>query len=254
MNTSFRSVAANRFDRNFGGTDKGTADPYISGYHFVMFHVLPSKLYDFITKNDAFGSAAHFTSKQDIKNVLSGSNVSLTPVGGTLNGTEFIGLGGTKWGAPTSLDYGNSLTMRFVEFSGTPLLAIFHSWVRMIREYRTGTSALQGSDYSKSSYASTILYWTTKPDGYTVEYAAAFTGAWPTKDPQDLYTGDLASNEKLELDMEFRFDYPWHETWVRDQCQRYASTFAAEGVRIHGGAKIGSSVQAANPNILAHSS
>ena len=45
--------------------------------------------------------------------------------------------------------------------------------------------------YNKENYGATLAYWTTKPDGVTVEFAAIYTGMFPTKDPMDLFSGDV---------------------------------------------------------------
>lgn len=223
MLTSFAAAVENRFDRNFGGTVKGTADPYISGYSFIYFKYLPLPLGPTL-QNDSIAALT----LPEAQRLLSGSMLSLTPPGGTMNRTEFQGLGGTKWTAPTNFDYTNTLTIRFLEFSGAPILTIFNNWFRLIREYRTGTSGLVGPAYNKSTYASTILYWTTKPDGVTVEYSACYTGVYPTKDPQDLFAGDITASDKLEIDMEFSIDWAWKEAWVRAECSAMALLFKSE--------------------------
>jgi hypothetical protein len=164
-----------------------------------------------------------------------------------MNRAEFTGLGGSKWSVPTNMDYGNTLSVRFLEYSRLPIFHIFHSWFRLMREYRTGTSMLTGSaasdatpnQYTKKSYSGTMLYWTTKPDGVTVEYSAAYTGVFPTKDPQDSFPGDVSAVDKLEIDMEFSLDWIWREKFVRDECQFWANVFHAEGVQRHGGIKLG---------------
>jgi hypothetical protein len=158
-------------------------------------------------------------------NFLESSCLSVTPPGGTLNKTEFQGIGGTKWSVPTNIDYTNSVSMKFLEFTHLPVANIFHAWVRMIRDYKTGTSHLHDSDsaYTKSAYAGSLLYWTTKPDGVTVEYSAAYTGLFPSKDPQDLFTSDVSSIDKLEVDMEFNVDWIWHEDWVHTKAQTAAT-------------------------------
>lgn len=227
MHSSFANAANNHFDRNFGGTDKGVADGYVTGYQFIYFYQLPQLLSTYTRYN---GDVQNIGSNGDIQKLLSGSCLAVTPPGGTLNKTEYTGLGGTKWSIPTNIDYGNTLTAKFLEFSGTPILHIFHSWFRMIREYRTGTSPLGGAvngGYTKSNYSGTMFYWTTKPDGQTVEYAACYTGMFPTKDPQDLFAGDVTAVDKLEIDMEFSLDYVWREKWVTDWCRSKALEFRA---------------------------
>lgn len=232
MHNSFRNLAANGFDRNFGGTDKGTADPYVSGYHFVLFKTLPPPLISFI-KHD--NSATLYTSIGEVQNVLSGACQAVTTPGGTMNKTEFPTLGGGKFSVPTNMDYGNTLTIRFLEYSSLPILQIFHSWFRMIREYRTGTTPLtSGFPYTKSNYTSSVLYWTTKPDGLTVEYSAYYTGVFPTKDPQDSFPGDLATVDKVEIDMDFSIDWVWKEPWVRSLAQTWAAEFRTKGDNYHG--------------------
>ena len=237
MNNSFKVVAENPYDRRFGGTSAGVADPYISGYHFIYFKKLPPQLTDYIGYVDRGGETstqAGLGKEGDVQNLLSASCLSVTPPGGTLNKTEFTGLGGTKWSVPTNFDYGNTLTVKFLEFSSTPIMKIFHGWIKMIRDYRTGVSNLQGDDYTKGKYAGTMLYWTTKPDGKTVEYSACYTGAFPTKDPQDLYSGDIGAYDKVEVDMEFSIDWAWHEKWVKDECQTHADRLFKAGAAVHG--------------------
>ena len=214
IKNSFVNAANNRLTRNFGGTVAGVADPYITGYHFIYFAILPPKLAEY----------AHMDIN-DIRNLLSGSCLSVTPPGGTLNKVEFAGLGGIKWSVPGSIDYGTSVTVKFLEFRGTPLLNIFHGWMKMMRDYRSGTANI-GADselgYTTSDYAALMYYWTTAPDAKTVEYYAAYDGMFPTKDPQDLFTSDVETVGRLDEKIEFNCDYVWNEQWVKEKCQMLA--------------------------------
>ena len=216
VKNSFTNVTNNRLSRNFGGTVAGVADPYVTGYHFIWFAKLPSQLENFTTMGKT----------TDIANFLSGACLSVTPPGGTLNKVEFTGLGGVKWAVPGNVDYGNSVSIKFLEFNGTPLLDIMHGWVKMIRDYRSGVSNLVDTDalngYTKSTYAGLMYYWTTAPDAKTVEYFAAYDGVFPTKDPQDLFASDVETVGRLDTEIEFNVDYVWHEDWVKDKCQKYA--------------------------------
>ena len=218
IKNSFVNVANNRLTRNFGGTIGGVADPYLTGYHFIYFATLPA----------ALPTYTKFSSIGDIQNILAGGCLSVTPPGGTLNKVEFTGLGGVKWAVPGNVDYGNSVSVKFLEFNGTPMLNIFHGWVKLIRDYRTGVTDLvdgdQGDGYSKSKYAGIMFYWTTAPDAKTVEYYAAYDGVFPTKDPQDLYTSDVETIGRLDVEIEFNVDYIWHEDWVKAKCQSLADT------------------------------
>lgn len=226
MKTCFAALGTNKFSRKFGGTTYGVADPYISGYGFIHFSVLPPNLATYVKNagNNDFSNA-------EITSILSAACLSVTPPGGTLNKVEFSGLGGVKWAVPTNIDYGNSVSMKFLEFNHTPILDIFHGWVRMIRDYRLGISNLEdsisGATYSNTTYSAVVFYWTTAPDGRTIEYYACYDGLFPNKDPQDLYSFDIENIGKLEVEIEFNVDYMWREPWVYNKCKSLQDAFTA---------------------------
>ena len=221
IKNSFVNATTNRLSRNFGGTVAGVADPYLTGYHFIYFAKLPASL------------ASYSSGLEDgeIKNLLAGACLSVTPPGGTLNKVEYTGLGGVKFAVPGNIDYGNSVSVKFLEFNKLPVFNIMHGWVKMIRDYRTGVSNLvetaDGMGYSKSTYAGLMYYWTTAPDAKTVEYFACYDGLFPTKDPQDLFTSDVETIGRLDIEIEFNVDYIWHEDWVKSKCQEYADNIFA---------------------------
>lgn len=218
MKTSFKNLTSNLMNRKFGGTTVGVADPYVTGYHFIWFDKLPSALTNYTSRG-----ISGLDSIGDIQKILAASCLSVTPPGGTLAKVEFTGLGGIKWAVPGNIDYGNSVSVKFLEFSKTPILDIMHSWVKMIRDYRTGVTELEDGDegigYSNRTYAATMFYWTTAPDAMSIEYYAAYDGVFPTKDPQDLFSSDIETIGKLDIEIEFNCDYPWHEPWVKDKIE-----------------------------------
>jgi hypothetical protein len=224
MKYSFAELGQNILTRKFGGTNIGTAEPYISGYFFVWFDYLPATL---INYTGDFNSGIDEPS--DIQNILAASCTGCTPPGGTLNKVEYTGLGGVKWAVPGHIDYQNSVSLKFIEFYRTPILDIMHGWVKMIRDYRTGTTDLEsnedGSGYTKRDYAGTLYYWTTTPDAKNVEYFACYDGIFPAKDPQDLYHGDVETVGRLDVEIEFNVDYIWHEPWVKEKCKNLVSVF-----------------------------
>ena len=221
IKNSFVNATTNRLSRNFGGTVAGVADPYLTGYHFIYFAKLPA----------ALASYSSGLEDGEIKNLLAGACLSVTPPGGTLNKVEYTGLGGVKFAVPGNIDYGNSVSVKFLEFNKLPVFNIMHGWVKMIRDYRTGVSNLvetaDGMGYSKSTYAGLMYYWTTAPDAKTVEYFACYDGLFPTKDPQDLFTSDVETIGRLDIEIEFNVDYVWHEDWVKSKCQEYADNIFA---------------------------
>lgn len=223
---SFAAAAtgSNRFTRKFGTDGGNEVQPYLSGRGFIEITGLPSVLPTAVNypKNQLRPLGLDIIS---IKHLLEANNLSLTPPGKTVNTTEFTGLGGITWGVPTNVQTDGTISLRFLELANTPILSIFHGWTRLISDSRAGVSLLVGdSTYTKQNYACNIFYWTTQPDGITIDYSACFTGAFPLKDPSDLFGYDLASIDKVEIDMDFRFDYMFEEPWVYDACNNFANT------------------------------
>lgn len=225
MKYSFAELGTNFLTRKFGGTSYGVADPYVTGYHFIWFSKLPEDLPKYTADYNS-----GLSNIDSIHNILAASCLSVTPPGGTLNKIEFTGLGGIKWSVPGNIDYGTSVSIKFLEFNKTPILDIMHGWVKLIRDYRTGVTELidgsEGDGYTKSKYAGLMYYWTTAPDAKTVEYFACYDGMFPLKDPQDLFSSDVETIGRLDLEIEFNVDYTWREPWVLKQCQNFAETFA----------------------------
>lgn len=228
-NNSFAPMfnKSNRFSRRWSGTARNAVDPYITGYFFVHYSYLPEQLGKVVAHA---GGPDGLSDNGDIASTLSSSCLSVTLPGGTVNKAEFIGLGGIKWSAPTNVDYDNICSMRFLEASSCPILGIMHGWVRMMRDYRAGVSTLDKSEwgnlnYQKANYASTMYYWTTKPDGRNVEFYSCLTGMFPLKDPMDQFGHDLSAIDKLEIDIDFNCDYVWRQPWTKSRCQDLANNF-----------------------------
>ncbi len=235
MKYSFAELGQNILTRKFGGTTVGVADPYVTGYHFIWFDKLPPGLVTYVSQG-----ISGLSNLGEIQSVLAASCLSVTPPGGTLNKIEYTGLGGVKWAVPGNVDYGNTVSVKFLEFNKTPILDIMHSWVKLIRDYRTGITELvdgdEGEGYTKKKYSGLMYYWTTAPDAKTIEYYAAYDGVFPAKDPQDLYTSDVETVGRLDIEMEFNVDYAWHEPWVLSKCNTFvdAITQSAETVKGYG--------------------
>ncbi len=214
---AFSNVQSNVLSRRWGGHTTGVADPYITGYHFIWFDKMPNIPFD---SEPVTGGL----NQSETPLILAATCTGVTPPGGTLNKVEFTGLGGVKWAVPGNLDYGNSVSVKFQEMQGLPVTTIMHRWIKMMRDYRTGVAGEPLSDqnegttaYTKTNYSAVLYYWTTAPDGKTIEYYAAYDGVFPTKDPADLYASDVESIGKLDVEIEFNVDYVWHENWVYEK-------------------------------------
>ncbi|MCK9597025.1 hypothetical protein M0R19_07610 [Candidatus Pacearchaeota archaeon] len=197
---SFANLYANPFTKTFGGTNKGTADPFISGYFGCYFQDIPPKLSDNLL---GFGDGG-------VNKILSAVALSVTVPAVAINKTTFTGIGGKKWSVISNIDVGDSLTVRFTEFSGVPIGKILYAWGRIGRSIRHHTSALACGEYTKSQYAASLYYWTMRPSMNPcisdIEIAFCFTGCFPNKVPLDSYGGDVATNDKVEIDVDFNVD------------------------------------------------
>lgn len=218
-------TAKNAFSRKFG-TTKNTVDPLITGYHFTYWAKVPSfSLADYNPGGVVAG---------DIPNLLASLCLAVTLPPVTINQADFQGLGGIQWSVPTSITDDNNCSMRFLETSGTPILTIFHNWIRMIRNYKYGASDLTGTgttdSYSKANYSATVLYWTTEPNGQQMEFSSCLTGLFPTKDPKDSFSHDLAAIDKLEIDIDFHVDRVYREPWVYNACKNYNENYRLSGI------------------------
>ena len=66
----------------------------------------------------------------------------------------------------------------------------------------------------KEKFAGTAYYWTTNPSVDAIEYYACYDGVFPTKDPQDLYSGDVETVGRLDIEQEFKFDYIFKQLFL----------------------------------------
>jgi hypothetical protein len=230
MKYSFSELGTNILTRKFGGTKVGVAEPYLTGYHFIWFDILPPDLPKYVQELNSISSTS------EIRNILAASCLSVTPPGGTLNKVEFTGLGGVKWNVPGNIDYGTEVSIKFLEFAKTPILDIMSSWFKLIRDYRTGVTDLVSGDtglgYSKANYSGLMYYWTTAPDAQSIEYFACYDGVFPTKDPADLFTSDVETVGRLDIEIPFNVDYAWREPWVRTKCEGFIGMFTASKEKV----------------------
>jgi hypothetical protein len=224
MNNSFAPIVNNKFSRKWSG-NLGAVDPYITGHFFTRWVNLPPNLGDAIGHP---GDNAGVGGGTNVAQILEATCLSVSNPASTVNRAEFTGLGGTRWAVPTNVDEDNTITCRFLEFSSLPIYSIMHGWVRLIRDYRTGTAEFLRDEYTHSSYAAAMYYWTTRPDGQTIEYYSCFTGIFPLRDPADLFGSDITTYDKVEIDIDFNVHWRYHEPWVKTKCQTYMSALNSD--------------------------
>ena len=208
---------SNQFSRRWGANNSNdSVDPYITGYSFIYFRHFP----DFsalMPKNMKIQPG-------QAKKALHSSCTSVVVPGATLNKAEFNGLGGIKFFYPTNADWDNTVSLRFTEWSGAPIHNIIHAWVKMISDYRSGIN-VSPSPPTKANFTASMLYWTTKPDGVSVDFHSLITGMFPVKDPSDQFGHDFTTIDKLELDIDFSCDVIYQEDFTYEECSKQALAY-----------------------------
>lgn len=209
--------------KTFGGTKIGTADPVITGYGGIYFDELPDGL-----------SSNLDLSTDEITKLLVSSSLSITVPSITLNKTTLNGIGGKKWSVITNVDVGDSISIRFTEWSSLPLAKIFYAWTDIARSPRHHSSKYNSyKEYTKSAYSCTIYYWMTTatmdPSADAIEIAFAFTGCFPDKVPTDAFGLDVNTNDKVEHDITFNVDEMFCSLdpdgeWLLRRCETIAKT------------------------------
>jgi hypothetical protein len=225
----------NLFNRRFN-LGLNQEDAYVSGYFGVKF-LFSSQVAKAI--KEAADLTAHINKTWD-ENTLSKMFSSLTEAvtalpGGTLNVAEIVGQGGVKWGAPTSIDFGDTVTLRMRELSNMPVRKAVTGWTNLVRHTNTGASPLRNEggingDYTKSNFSADLLYWTLKPNARDVEFACIMKGVYTTTDLSSQIGTNLTTVDGLAFDVNLHVDTLYWDSVVKAQAQAEVERFHAQGV------------------------
>lgn len=195
----------------FGGNDQ-FIDPYTTGYHYITFYP-PSKL------------------QSNYGKFLTTVCLSVNIPGITVNTVEYNGTNNMHWAYPGTVEYDDRrFTCKFIEFAGLPILEIMGSWVNIFRNMIYGISDPENGGTSQLDFKGRAIYATTLFDGKTVQYAAAFTGVFPTKIPTDAFSSDKTTHEKVEHDIQFSFDQMYTGSNVISAASNLVSTYTDSSV------------------------
>jgi len=233
----------NTFNRRFAKAIN-SEDAYQSGYFYIYFFnqskalnnikLVWDKLFGGIASEGGDSAAAN-KKGSDLKDfkLLSATCTAVSSLpGGTLNKSTITALGGTKWGAISGVDYGDTTSLRFIELANLPASKFISAWVNLIRDRNTGLSRLNTPDggptanYGKNEFSVDMCYFTTKPNGKEIEFAAIMEGLYPLKDPMDLYAHDLSAVDSLQIDIDFHVDSIWWDNKAMTKAQEVLSNHA----------------------------
>jgi hypothetical protein len=179
-------------------------DPFITGYAFIVWTKLPL-FFD--------ASRQTFFKNMSQKNFKSFSGLSDI----NLNSDNMqSGFGADEYGVPTVINKeNNTFTLRHYELQGSPIRDMYQYWVTGIRDIETNVATYHGKildgslKYSARNHTGELLYIVTDPSGALggssgIEFAAYFTGVYPTKIPMDHLNYSSGDHSLVEIDIEFR--------------------------------------------------
>lgn len=217
MPNPFLNSKFNKYDhpdslRTIFGGNSTFIDPYTTGYHYISFY-LPQKL------ENSYGK------------FLNTVCLSVTIPGITVNTIEYNGTNNAHWIYPGTVEYDDRrFTCKFIEFAGLPILEIMGSWVNIFRNMIYGIADPDNGGTSQVDFKGRALYATTLFDGKTVQFAAAFTGVFPTKIPTDAFSSEKTSHEKVEHDIQFSFDQMYTGSNAITSAQNFVDTFRGNSI------------------------
>jgi hypothetical protein len=203
-------------------------DPFVSGFSFIKWIVLPTWL------KAKYSYFAGITEK-NLKSFNGNDDVEISPIGVqigfTSNESQFAGAIGTK---------GQGFTMGHNEFSGSPVSAAYNYWVSSIRDPHSGIAsyvAETGTPYSARNHSGELLYVVLKPSagkvGATardlsadIESATYYTNVVPLKIFRSHLNFTAGTQENTPLEQTFMADR-WFGAGVLEYAAATLSSFAS---------------------------
>jgi hypothetical protein len=201
-----RNLATRRFNLNLN-----QEDAFVLGYFGVHFS-FSSTTADEIIKSaqvtsDKDADRRLWSNADDLAGTFSALCEAVSGVpGGTLNFVDITAMGGTKWGAAGSIDFGDQVTLRFRELSGMPLTKAIGAWANLVRHTNSGVSMLVDNEYTKTNWTADLTYWILRPNGKSVEAGIKFTGVYPMSDLGSQINTDITSVDGQTFDVNFHVD------------------------------------------------
>jgi hypothetical protein len=186
--------------RYIGGQNR-TNQPFISGYHQVVFD-LPPKLFD--------GSTV-----EDMNTWLQSTCEGFTPHSSNINFVDVNGIGQLGSSFPASRTINREFTLTFREYQKLPILKIFRAWNGLFDPH-IGITAFEGGEFIPENYKGYMMVGILSPTASLgdrkievedVEDVYLYEGVYPTLVPEDTATAaDQATNDSIQESVTFKFD------------------------------------------------
>lgn len=175
-------------------------DPLITGYAFIIWTKLPAWV------EEEFPGFKDMTQK-NFKAFSGLSDIELAA------GEVQYGFTGNAYSVATNITKGNTeFTLRHNEFSGSPIKNMYQLWVSGIRDPESGIATYPkkyGVEYAAKNHTGELMYIMTRPDANNVdksnvEFAAYYTGVFPTRIPLGHLNFEEGSHDAQSIEIPFK--------------------------------------------------
>jgi len=180
-------------------------DPYVTGYSFIVWYKIPF----WIKQTFGQGNVEAFCQK----NFHSFSGISSIEL---QTAAQSHGFTANESMFPTTIQKGNTdFTIKFQEFSGSPVRNLFSFWVSGMRDIESGIATYPKTfqcDYAAKNHTGQLLYIVTRPDANNVnrpvvEFACFYDAVFPKTIYQDHLNYDKGSHDGVDIDIAFNGVY-----------------------------------------------
>ena len=201
----------NQFNRVFvkDGLDY-ESEPLVTGYFFLSFNY-PKTVS--APTNKQYGAVA----KDHAIAVMNAVNTGIDLPDISISVVTIDGLGGTWNSVPGRLDIGKTFNVKYWETFNGEVVNTHRQWVFQLRDPRSGAarvhtdSAAKGvaTNYRQDRYKGQLWWFMTDPNIDRVIFAIEFLGIWPTNLPLSNIANDVATNDKVEINITYSYDRPY---------------------------------------------
>jgi len=186
------------------------SEPLVTGFFFLSFEY-PTAIES--PENKEYGS----NTKAQANAVLNSVNTGIDLPDISISQVVVEGLGGTWNAVPGRLDIGKTFNVKYWETFNGEVINVHRQWLFQIRDPRSGAARIGGSKspadvatkYRQDKYKGQLWWWMTDPNIDRIVFAIEFLGIWPTNLPLSNITNDIATNDKIEINITYSYDRPF---------------------------------------------
>lgn len=171
----------------------------------------------FFTKMPYFMKELMPNASRNFKHIIEYGFMSISGIQNLTMDVDSItgGYAGRTFELPTILkDETNSITIKVLEFSGSPVREYLEMWMSGVSDPNSGFTHYHGLaipdskgnvkvEVSQANHTGEMIYVQTDPTGFNVEFASMLCNVFPKTSQRDHFNQESGQAEHVELDLEF---------------------------------------------------